>query len=389
MNIYTHDKNDLLVIKTMVHQNFISLKFLIAISMMVFMIGSYGTATSVTSTVTAPINFVMNSDSFSWVDLTNDTYPNAFSYSYDISSTNTENLTLRIELYNNNTQVTYLYDIVNETVPIANNTVVNTINYNFTQSGLFSAKIYWFSQSNQILSYKEISNTEVVGLNGSVYNLRYKMWYNWQLVNDQSNIDLNFTVNFYFSDTYNVTFNYALNFHNTNFPQYDKLLTGTKQMSGTNDTFQNVNWLVPLNSGFYNVSLTWKDFLIYPLGNINRSINFNVDVPNYNSPAVDNGHFYHQGGYYNQNIHVSAFPVIIAFLFPIGVLIFVGIIVYRTNNKPPRHLIPNERNRPNGTQNLPQSRNDTLVASFCSNCGSKVIGSNDYCPNCGTKLDWD
>lgn len=377
--IYTYENNYLLVIKFKLIKNFYSTKFLIAFMTILMMIGSLQVI-PITSTSNQTTNFTVNSSDFNWVDLTNDSIPNAFNYAYNVSSTNTTTLTISIEIYNNNSQFLYLYDTINRTISLDNNTARDTINYNFSLSGQYSAKIYWFSPSNEIIYYQQVTSKIVTGLQDSAYNLSYKMYYLYEITNTESNGSIfNFTVDLYFTGSYNVTFNYTLNVFNS---QESYVNHDTKQLIGANNTFQEFNWQIPLQPGSYTVDFTWQDFLTYPLAPINRTKSFDITVI---GPRIYPGYPNQHLDFKNHDMRFNAFPAIISILFTFGILALVLFLVYKKSNKSIGQ---------NSTTYIRQSTNlasktgtKPLVPSFCSNCGAKTLGKGDYCPDCGSKLD--
>ena len=162
-------------------------------------------------------------------------------------------------------------------------------------------------------------------------------------------------------------------------------LASSKSMIGAGNTKQEVKLHVLINEpGSYETIFSWQNFIIKNNTNNQQSIitTFNT------SDAMQFG----PNHYYQQNyFHFSAFPAIISFLMVFGIFGCVVYVVYSKEDsykkKSQSRVNPNIATAINNNPIRQKNRDQIRVASFCSNCGSKIIVNAPYCPDCGTKLE--
>ena len=249
---------------------------------MLFLLGGVVVLPS-NATIAKTPNFIVNSMELNLIDITNDSQANGISYSYNISSSDTTNFTLQVEIYRYDGIYTYLYYNTSKNVMLYNNTITDSMNYNFSLSGSYNVKVYWFSTTNEILYYKEYSNLPIIGLNQFYINnpthTNYEYWWHWQLEDQKTNYYqrmFNFSIDFYFYDQYNVSLNYDLTLYKV-MPDLSEVKVANVskiiQMTGKGDTFQYIDIGLMIDQpGSYKAVFNWKDILIYPLGSVNRKV---------------------------------------------------------------------------------------------------------------------
>lgn len=339
------------------------------------------------ATTPQPINFNLNSASFSVTNTTNNLSIDSFIYSYNVSSVDTVNVTLHIEIYRSDGLYTYLFDNLNYSVPLHNNTISQDVKYIFPMSGSYSVKFYWFSPTNNILAYKEYTTGNILinnNSNASGYNSTYTYSWNYHLVRNE----FIFTVDYYFTAQYNFTLHYDFVLYRLN-PNNSistaGSLSSTKSMTGVGNSKQELTFQAFINEpGSYRAIFTWKNFALNSTTSNQPSIitNFNTSLDSYHF----NQQFGHNGYYYQNRDHFSFFPFILSFILGLGIFGFVIYAVYSKEESTTKSQTTKTPNTKNPLINQTNS-NHKKVASFCSNCGSKIIANGTYCPNCGTKFD--
>ena len=278
-----------------------------------------------------------------------------------------------------------------------NNTITDSMNYNFSLSGSYNVKVYWFSTTNEILYYKEYSNLPIIGLNQFYINnpthTNYEYWWHWQLEDQKTNYYqrmFNFSIDFYFYDQYNVSLNYDLTLYKV-MPDLSEVKVANVskiiQMTGKGDTFQYIDIGLMIDQpGSYKAVFNWKDILIYPLGSVNRSItvNFVADGQsqmNPGGPFIDSP----KTQYYYQESS-SPFPGIFSLIIISSIFVLIFYLVHRKQKRSP--YSPRYYRLGQGPiYGNPNGQTQIRVASFCSNCGTKILANGQYCPDCGTKIE--
>lgn len=374
-------------------------KILVIFLVIFLSLGTFSVIPLQASTQSSGVTF--NSTNFELVNVTNSNGFNAFSYSYNLTSTTNQSVNWKIDI-NRVDGYTYKFDSLNGTVALlANVSQSNSINYNFSLSGSYTVQAYWFSSSNSILMYKEYSAPNIVGLQNStqINTFTYTYTYYWQtFINKNNQQSLNFSFDIYFQEQYNVSLNYSFNlqkYDSNGAVQSRFTINSSKTMVGPGNSVQELTLTADLNGpGSYNVIFLWKDLLMYNVANINRSITFNFKVgPTTStitappSPTVYPGypaqtyaeHYYHQEIFF-------PFSIILSLLFPCLIFVFVIVVVSKSQKQNRRRGYYRNGSNQNNRFN-PNTRNRPLTPSFCSNCGARVLAHGEYCPDCGTKLD--
>ena len=344
-----------------------------------------------------------NSMDFNFIDLTNNTCINAFVYSYNISSTLNSSASLMINIYISDGLYKYKFDSLNKTENIlANISLANSIQYNFSLSGAYEVQIFWFSAVESILYYKSYTNQNICGLqtNSDANYFSYEYSYFWQVIDNESAYEklFNLSMVIYFKGEYNFTFDYELKVYSildNNEEKLSNVVKGSKILSGKGNTVKEIAITSALHEpGNYKAVFSWKDFLVYNKGDIYRSYTIYFGSPNEKIDS-NNIEFIKTESYqYYDYQHTTTSPNF-GFIIPLGILILGGLFCYKIffNNKKfftyqPKYFRPANNNQivnQNRNQNnFPQQK---LSASYCSNCGSFITTSSLYCFNCGSKLD--
>lgn len=374
-------------------------KILVVFLVVFLSIGTFSVIPLQATTQSSGVTF--NSTNFELVNVTSTNNYNAFAYSYNLTSTSNQSVNWKIDI-NKVDGYTYKFDSLNGTVFLpANVSQSNSINYNFSLSGSYTVQVYWFSSSNSILMYKEYSAPNIVGLQNStqINTFTYTYTYYWKTFINKNNLPaLDFSFDIYFKEQHNVSLDYSfiLIKHDPNGNVQSRLtMNNSKLMAGPGNSVQELTLTANLNGpGSYQVIFLWKDLLMYNVANLQRSLTFNFNFGSITTTTVYPGNpNVNPGGpmqpapeyHYQREI---MFPFSFFFSLIFTGLVFAFIIYAVTKNQKQngrrRYLGtgPNQNNRFNHN-----TRNRPLVPSFCSNCGAKTLGHNEYCPDCGTKLD--
>ena len=356
----------------------------------IFILGNFAIFPSV-ATTSNNANFVLNSASFT-------TTSNSFVYTYNVSSADTANFTLNMEIYRIYGPYTYLFDTLNSNVSLANNTVVQQVTYNFTLSGSYTVKVYWFSPASDILTYKQYVVPSIIGLytdqNANVYNGSYNYTWNWQLDDQITTFyqrSFTFIIDFTFYAQYNFTFNYQFTLVKINPDNSETNITtinNSQLMTGSGNTVQEVKVPVLITEpGIYKGIFTWTDFTLNQNYNINRMINVYFEATSTSTYIANPSPQSPKYVYYHSEAGFSIFPFIITILM----VTFVGsaLVYYIINkNKNPTknqryyRVLPTSNTLKNRTNPIQQ-----VNPSYCSNCGSRIITNALYCRDCGSKID--